>query len=54
MTNWKYENLINIKVIKYFLKLYNFIKIFIYYFNEVSEILNPLFKKNVPFKLEQK
>ena len=52
--NWKFKNLINIKVIKFFSKLYNFIKMFIYYFNEISKLLNYLFKKDALFKLEQK
>ena len=44
-----FKNINELKVLKLFLKLYNFIRIFIYHVNEITEPLNKLLKKKATF-----
>jgi hypothetical protein len=51
---WKFKDLYNKSVIRSFLGLYNYVRMFYYYVNGLTEPLNRLFKKDVPFERSQK
>jgi hypothetical protein len=50
---WRFKDLCNKSVIRSFLGLYNYVRMFYYYVNGLAEPLNRLLKKDVSFKRNQ-
>jgi hypothetical protein len=49
---WRFEDLYNKSVVRSFLGLYNYVRMFYHYASGLAEPLNRLFKKDVPFEQE--
>jgi hypothetical protein len=49
--NWRFENIITTTVLRLFLGLINFVRIFFYHISDLAEPLNKLLKKDIPFKM---
>lgn len=51
ITDWTFEQLVNLSAVRSFLGLTNYVRIFYHHHSDVAEPLNRLLKSGVPFKL---